>query len=48
MKHVVRHYVEMVIAMFVGMAVLGLPLRRRVGLARAGTSAPAHRLSAWR
>ena len=26
MKHFVRHYVEMVIAMFVGMAVLGLPL----------------------
>lgn len=26
MKHVVRHYVEMVLAMFVGMAVLGLPL----------------------
>ena len=26
MKHFVRHYVEMVLAMFVGMAVLGLPL----------------------
>jgi hypothetical protein len=26
MKHFIRHYVEMVIAMFVGMAVLGLPL----------------------
>jgi hypothetical protein len=27
MKHFIRHYVEMVIAMFVGMAVLELPLR---------------------
>jgi hypothetical protein len=26
MKHFLRHYVEMVVAMFVGMAVLGLPL----------------------
>jgi hypothetical protein len=26
MKHFIRHYVEMVLAMFVGMAVLGLPL----------------------
>ena len=25
MKHFIRHYVEMVIAMFLGMAVLGLP-----------------------
>jgi hypothetical protein len=26
MKHFIRHYLEMVLAMFVGMAVLGLPL----------------------
>ncbi len=26
MKHFIRHYVEMVLAMFIGMAVLGLPL----------------------
>jgi hypothetical protein len=26
MKHFIRHYVEMVLAMFIGMGVLGLPL----------------------
>jgi hypothetical protein len=35
-KRFVRHYVEMVIAMFVGMAVLALPAR--AALATAGTS----------
>ena len=35
-KHFIRHYVEMVIAMFVGMAVLALPAR--AALATAATS----------
>jgi hypothetical protein len=30
-RHFVRHYVEMVIAMFLGMAVLGLPAGRALG-----------------
>ena len=40
MRHFIRHYVEMVIAMFVGMAVLCMPaeLRAERGRARAGTS----------
>ena len=35
-RHFVRHYVEMVIAMFVGMALLALPVR--LALSAAGTS----------
>jgi hypothetical protein len=35
-KHLVRHYVEMVIAMFLGMALLAVPVR--VALSAAGTS----------
>ena len=30
-KHLVRHYIEMVVAMFVGMAVLGVPAARAMG-----------------
>jgi hypothetical protein len=42
MRHFIRHYVEMVIAMFVGMAVLGLPLAAMgTGWHELATDAPA-------
>jgi hypothetical protein len=37
-RHFARHYVEMVVAMFVGMAVLWLPSRLALGAAGLGTS----------
>ena len=30
-KHLARHYIEMVVAMFVGLAVLGVPAARAMG-----------------
>jgi hypothetical protein len=37
-KHFVRHYLEMVVAMFIGMGVLGLPLGLALGAAGSGWS----------
>jgi len=39
MKHFLRHYAEMVLAMFLGMAILGLPVDRVMSAAGAGSDA---------
>jgi hypothetical protein len=44
MRQFARHYVEMVLAMFAGMLVLGMPAAWAVGLDTAGTDRPALRL----
>jgi flagellar biosynthetic protein FliP len=39
MKHFLRHYAEMVLAMFLGMAILGIPVDRVMDSAGAGSDA---------
>jgi hypothetical protein len=43
-KHLIRHYVEMVIAMFLGMGVLAVPADVALGAMGVDTDAPAVRL----